>query len=193
MEPNDAELVRRSQDGDAEAFGELVQRHGRYLFSVAYRVTGDEAVAEDVVQDTFLKAWQRIGRFDFRAEFTTWIYRIAVNRGIDLMRRKQRHAEDQPEPEVGEDALGATDAPDPHRLAVSGELGRQALDLLRELTPMERASFVLRHMEGRSIAEIGAVLGTRTSATKHAVFRAVRKLRSGLEPFLGEDHEAAVG
>lgn len=193
MEPNDAELVRRSQGGDTEAFGELVQRHGRYLFSVAYRVTGDEAVAEDVVQDTFLKAWQRIGRFDFRAEFTTWIYRIAVNRGIDLMRRKQRHAEEQPEPETGEDALGATDAPDPHRLAVSGELGRQALELLRSLTPMERASFVLRHMEGRSIAEIGAVLGTRTSATKHAVFRAVRKLRSGLEPFLGEDHEAAVG
>lgn len=193
MEPNDAELVERAQRGDTEAFGELVRRHGRYLFSVAYRVTGDEAVAEDVVQDAFLKAWQRIGRFDFRAEFTTWIYRIAVNRGIDLMRRRQRHAEDPPPAEAGEEGLGASDAPDPHRVAFSGELGRRALELLRELTPMERASFVLRHMEGRSIAEIGAVMGTRTSATKHAVFRAVRKLRRGLEPLLGEDHEAAVG
>jgi RNA polymerase sigma-70 factor (ECF subfamily) len=192
MEPDDAALVERAQRGDADAFGELVRRHGRYLFSVAYRVTGEEALAEDVVQDTFLKAWQRIGRFDFRAEFTTWIYRIAVNRGIDLMRRKQRHAEDPPPVELGDEGLGSTDAPGPHRLAVSGELGRQALELLRSLTPMERASFVLRHMEGRSIAEIGAVLGTRTSATKHAVFRAVRKLRAGLEPFLGEDHEAAV-
>jgi RNA polymerase sigma-70 factor (ECF subfamily) len=193
MEPDDAKLVERAQRGDSEAFGELVRRHSRYLFSVAYRVTGDESLAEDVVQDTFLKAWERIGRFDFRARFSTWIYRIAVNRGIDLMRRKQRHSEDPVPTEAGEEALGASEAPDPHRLAVSGELGRQALELLRSLTPMERASFVLRHMEGHSIAEIGQVLGTRTSATKHAVFRAVRKLRSGLEPFMGEDHEAAVG
>lgn len=192
MELTDAELVERTQGGETDAFGELVRRHSRYLFAAAYRVTGNEAMAEDVVQDTFLRAYERLDRFDFRAQFTTWTYRIAVNRAIDLMRRKSHSATEGIDPEVGEDALGASQAPDPHRMAHSSELSRRTAAALETLSPMERTSFVLRHVEGRSIAEIGEVLGTRTGATKHAVFRAVRKLREALRPYVEADHEAAV-
>ncbi len=192
MEPSDSELVEKAQAGDGEAFGELVRRHSRYLFGVAYRVTGDEGLAEDVVQDAFLKAWEQLDRFDFRAQFTTWIYRIAVNRAIDVLRRRGKMRE--PFDATGaEERHGLIDELSPQRTAESAELGRVTAATLAAMSPMERTSFVLRHMEGRSIAEIGAVLGTRAGATKHAVFRAVKKLRSALEPYLGENRETAVG
>ncbi len=192
MEPTDSELVERAQAGDGEAFGELVRRHSRYLFGVAYRVTGDEGLAEDVVQDSFLKAWQQLHRFDFRAQFTTWTYRIAVNRAIDVLRRRGKMSEPF-DPTGVEVRHGLVEERHPQREAESAELGRLREAALAAMTPMERTSFVLRHMEGRSIAEIGAVLGVRAGATKHAVFRAVKKLRAALEPYLGEDREAAVG
>ncbi len=192
MEPSDAELVGRAQAGEAEAFGELVRRHGRYLFAVAYRVTGEEGLAEDVVQDTFLRAYEQLDRFDFRARFTTWIYRIAVNRAIDVMRRRGRMGEVF-DPAGAEARHGLVNDLHPQREAESAEMGRLAQAALAAMTPMERTSFVLRHMEGRSIAEIGEVLGVRAGATKHAVFRAVRKLRAALEPYLGENREAAIG
>ncbi|MGH9464146.1 MAG: RNA polymerase sigma factor [Thermoanaerobaculia bacterium] len=192
MEPSDAQLVEKAQAGDGEAFGELVRRHSRYLFGVAYRVTGDEGLAEDVVQDAFLKAWERLDRFDFRAQFTTWIYRIAVNRAIDVLRRRGKMSEPFDATEA-EARHGLVDELHPQRAAESAELTRLREAALAAMSPMERTSFVLRHMEGRSIAEIGEVLGVRSGATKHAVFRAVKKLRAALEPYLGGGREAAVG
>lgn len=192
MEPSDAELVERAQAGDDESFGELVRRHSRYLFAVAYRVTGDEGLAEDVVQDAFLKAYTQLDRFDFRAQFTTWMYRVAVNRAIDVLRRQARMSESF-EAEGAEVRHGLVSELHPQREAESAEVGRVVAAALAVMSPMERTSFVLRHLEGRSIAEIAAVLGTRAGATKHAIFRAVRKLRLALEPHVGGDREAAVG
>jgi len=79
-----------------------------------------------------------------------------------------------------------SESPDPERLAASARIERSVNSAMAELTPLERAAFTLRHYEGRSIAEIGKTLGLGTSATKHSVFRAVRKLRAALEPLRGE-------
>ena len=186
-------LVARARAGDEDAFRELVEGHSRDLFRLAYRMTGSRESAEDVVQESFLKAYKAIHRFDLNSRFSTWLYRIAANSATDLLRRQRRHGEErhrEPDPASAGDPIGELEAvePGPLRLAVSAEIERRVERGLARLTPLERAAFVLRHFEQRSIAEIGRVLGSRTNATKQAVFRAVRKLREDLGPLVEEDH-----
>jgi RNA polymerase sigma-70 factor (ECF subfamily) len=83
----DPAAVSRARSGDQEAFRSLVERHSRYVFNVAYRLTGSASDAEDVVQLAFLKAYQQLSRFEARADFRTWLHRITVNCSIDLSRR----------------------------------------------------------------------------------------------------------
>ena len=190
MEGNDLDLVDRARAGDSDAFRELVDRHSRTMFKTAYRLTGNEADADDLVQEALLRAYRKLDRFDGRSQFSTWLSRITVNCGMDLMRkRSRRNARAAMDEGVVLDSV-ATEDPRPDRLALSGEIGRAVESVLGTLSPMERAAFVLRHFEGRSIAEIGGLLGARSGATKHAIFRAVKKLRAALGPLVEESHEA---
>src|SRR6187455_1483776 len=84
-----AAVLARARQGDSEAFRELVERHGRSVFRLAFRMTGNEQDAEDVVQEAFLRAFKQLGRFESRANFGTWLYRIVSNCSVDLMRSKQ--------------------------------------------------------------------------------------------------------
>lgn len=186
------DAIARAQAGDTEAFRELVEQHSRQIFRVAYRILGDEQAAEDTVQETFLRAFRTLNRFDGRAQVGTWLYRIAVNRAVDLLRRRKVRGEVGPAP--GEaDAVAQlwSTEPGPERQARSREVARAARAALAELSPMEKAAFTLRHFEGRSIGEIGRALGTGDSASKQAVFRAVKKLRRALEPFVVNAYETA--
>jgi RNA polymerase sigma-70 factor (ECF subfamily) len=159
---------------------------------VAYRILGDEQAAEDTVQETFLRAYRTLDRFDGRAQVGTWLYRIAVNRAVDLLRRRRVRGEVPAAPDQ-EQALSFLPSaePGPDRRAQGGEVGRAARRALAALSPMERAAFALRHFEGRSIGEISRTLGTGDSASKQAVFRAVKKLRRALEPFVVNADETA--
>src|SRR5438093_7349521 len=178
-----AAVLARARQGDSDAFRALVERHSRSVFRLAYRMTGNEQDAEDVVQESFLRAYKQLGRFESRANFGTWLYRIVSNCSVDLMRAKQaRH--DQTRSESLDEAveLPANDLPTPERLAQSSEIQRRVQGALADLSPLERAAFTLRHYEGRSIDEISRTLGLGTSAAKHSVFRAVKKLRISLAP-----------
>src|SRR5215831_6435642 len=93
MEWSDETAVARARTGDADAFRVLVERHSRALFRLAYRMTGNQQDAEDVVQDSFLRAYKQLARFDERASFGTWLYRIAVNCSLDLVRSRKRRNE----------------------------------------------------------------------------------------------------
>src|SRR4026209_2120411 len=84
-----AAVLARARQGDSEAFRELVERHSRSVFRLAYRMTGNEQDAEDVVQESFLRAYKQLGRFESRANFGTWLYRIVSNCSVDLMRARQ--------------------------------------------------------------------------------------------------------
>ena len=182
-----AAVLARARQGDDEAFRALVERHGRSVFRLAFRMTGNEQDAEDVVQESFLRAYKQLDRFESRANFGTWLYRITANCSVDLMRARQaRHDQSRGESLEAVEQLPAGDMPNPERLAESAEIQRRVTEALGTLSPLERAAFTLRHYEGRSIAEIGRTLGLGTSATKHSVFRAVRKLRAALEPLRGE-------
>src|SRR5947208_13209612 len=91
MEMTDAGTVSRAKAGDGEAFRLLVERHSQPLFRVAYRMTGNEHDADDVVQETFLRAYRQLDNFEERANFSTWLHRIAVNCSLDLLRARGRH------------------------------------------------------------------------------------------------------
>jgi len=184
-----AAVLARARQGDSEAFRALVERHSRSVFRLAFRMTGNEQDAEDVVQESFLRAYKQLGRFESRANFGTWLYRIVSNCSVDLMRSKQARHDQVRGDSLDEGAmeLPAVDAPGPERMAHSAEIDRRVQDALRELSPLERAAFTLRHYEGRSIDEISATLGLGTSAAKHSVFRAVKKLRVALAPLRSQE------
>jgi RNA polymerase sigma-70 factor, ECF subfamily len=177
--------VRRVLTGEKEAFGELVQRHSRTVFRVAFRMTGREQDAEEVVQETFMRAYRNLGKFESRANFGTWVYRIAVNCSLDLLGKRPAgytyQIADEPEIEAGEIQV-AGDDPDPERMTFSGQMGDLIERAMRELTEIERTAFILRHMEGKSMEEIGEALGQKPNSAKQSVFRAVQKLRRALEP-----------
>src|SRR6059036_3920568 len=91
-------VLARARAGDADAFRALVERHSHAIFRLAYRMTGNEQDAEDVVQETFLRAYKQLSRFDARASFGTWVYRIASNYSLDLLRVRRRRNEQDAEP-----------------------------------------------------------------------------------------------
>ena len=185
MESNDAAVVAQVLGGERDAYRVLVERHSRAVFRLAFRMMRNEQDAEDVVQETFLKAYRSLKNFEERASFSTWLYRITSNCALDLIRKRQRHEQKRElEPLEESEVVAQIPAgdPAPDRLALSGELARQMEAALLDLSGMERAAFVLRHHEGQSIEEIGKQLGLEPSATKNSIFRAVQKMRSALEP-----------
>ena len=188
MDGADVADVARARSGDESAFQALVERHSRQVFRLAYRMTGNEHDAEDVVQETFLKEYRRLQQFEERAHFGSWLYRIAANCAYDSLRSRKRREDQAPLPdqeEQEEAMVGATaDAPSPERLVFSGQVQRRVESAMARLSERERAAFVLRHFEQLSTKEIGDTLGLDEGAVKHSVFRAVRKLRDALEPFV---------
>ena len=178
-----ATALIRARQGDEEAFGALVQQHSRKVFQLAFRMMRNEQDAEDVVQECFLRAYRQLGRFEARADFGTWLYRIAANCAVDMMRTRGHRMQAKAEALDETAAYPELTRPTPDRLAESAEIDQRVNEALDDLTAIERAAFTLRHHEGRSIDEICRTLNLGKSAAKHAVFRAVRKLRATLAPY----------
>lgn len=189
MEWTDSAAAEEARKGDQHAFRVLVERHSQSVFRLAFRMTGNEQDAEDLVQETFLRAYKQIQRFDGRASFRTWVYRICANCSLDLIRarksRKEQQAWNGDEETSNWLDRVATPDPSPERLTQSGQIAGLLEPALNRLTEMERTAFVLRHYEGCDIEEIARTLGVQANAAKHSVFRAVQKLRRALEPAWG--------
>ena len=184
----DAAAVARARAGDQEAFRLLVERHSHALFRLAYRMTGNEHDAEDVVQEALVKAYRSLDRFEDRSSVGSWLYRIASNCAFDLLRARQRR-----EPagrRRGSRRRRVPEAPStepgPERLAASVEIRRRVDVALARMSARERSAFVLRHFEGRPLNEIGESLGMDLNSTKQSILRAVRKVRQVLEPLVEE-------
>lgn len=193
MEATDLAAVERTKAGDTAAFRVLVDRYGRSVFRLAFRMTANEFDAEDVVQETFLRAYKQLDSYESRSSFSTWLYRIAANYSLDLIRSRKRHASRRvTESNDEEDVLDNVRAGDPgqDRVYYSSQVKQRLEAALSLLSDQERTAFLLRHFEGKSIEEIGAILGLGVSATKNSIFRAVRKVREALEPVVSS-YEAA--
>jgi RNA polymerase sigma-70 factor (ECF subfamily) len=195
---SDAIAVERTLAGDRDAYRVLVERHSHSVFRLAYRMTGNRHDAEEVVQEAFLRGYQKLSQFAARSNFGTWVYRIAANYAIDRMRQKQKEDSRRAAPRTTESDGMESDpldnvrdeAPTPERLTQSLELRKQMEQALAALSDAERTAFVMRHWEGCGIEEIAEVLKSSSNATKNTVFRAVQKLRHALQPFLATKAQA---
>jgi RNA polymerase sigma-70 factor, ECF subfamily len=165
----EAHLVARARAGDEEAFAEVVRRNESRVRGVVWRLLEDERDLEEVVQDTFVKAWRSLDRFRADASFSTWLYRIAVNEA--LMRRRQRPP--------------ASAELDEARVPGTVDLGQADLQSflisqLRALPPDYRAPLILRDVEGLSNREVAEVLGVSVAAAKSRIHRARMMVRAAL-------------
>ena len=184
MPVDDAAVVARARGGDEEAFRLLVERHSRGIYRLAYRMTGRQEDAEDVVQETLIRAYRQLDRFEARSNFRTWLYRIGFNCAIDYMGARP-HRESAETDDRLEQLSGQSSGPTTHDLAYAGEIGGHVQEALETLSPQERAAFLMRHYQGCSIEEICRALDLRSNAAKHSIFRAVKKMRVALQPLMG--------
>ena len=184
MEVGDLAVVRQVQAGDRDAFRVLVERHSRTVFRLAFRMTQNEQDAEEIVQETFLRAYKSLDSFESRANFSTWLCRIGINCALNLISQRKPVQPLSATDEEGEEfeVQVASNDPGPERQLLSGEVRERVSKAMSQLTTVERTAFVMRHFEGRSIEEISNVLDIRAGAAKHTIFRAVQKLRRVLEP-----------
>ena len=174
------ELVAAARNGDHPAFEELVRVTYADTYTLAYRLTGDEEDARDVVQESYLRAFRGLKRFRGDAQFTTWLYRITANCASTHLGRRARHRHD----ELIDDApLADLDASHDPQAQVESNATRERLTVaLRELPPRLRAVVVLRDVYDLPHEAIAAELGISESAAKVRLHRARKKLREGLFP-----------
>ena len=152
------------------------------VFRWALAFASDSDEAEDITQETFIRAYRQLSRFEARANVSTWLYRIAFNCSVDFLRAKPRRQATSDD-EVLERLAARSDGPSMDDLVYAGQIGEQLQVALGGLSEKERAAFLMRHYHGCSIEEIGSTLGMKTNATKHSIFRAVRKMRVALHEF----------
>lgn len=169
---DDAVLVRASQRGDREAFSVLVSRHAAPILNVTTRMLGSSADAEDAAQDTFVSAYRALPNFQFGSKFSTWLYRIAVNKCTDTLRARRPteslDASDERGPSVREPA----DEETPHWELEQSELADTLERAVQELPAIYRESFVLRHVEGLGYDEMSTIVGVNRNALKMRVYKA---------------------
>jgi RNA polymerase sigma-70 factor, ECF subfamily len=195
MNETDDELVLLALSGKPDAFGQIVWRHARPIYRLALRMTGNEADAEDVLQDTFLQAHTKLDTFRREAKFSTWLYRIATNQALMMLRaRRSRPVESgatdylPPFDESGTYARLDVDyscASRADSLIERHELARAALEFVADLPDLYRVAFVLRDLEELGTEETAAILGIEVTVVRQRVHRARLMLRARLNQLIG--------
>jgi RNA polymerase sigma-70 factor, ECF subfamily len=170
-EDNDLALVERCRRGDQSAFAELVHRYNRPLYNAAFRVLGHAEDASDVTQEVFLKIAERLDDYDPQYKFFSWIYRIAVNEAINVLRERQR------EVEMGEDdEYFAADDINPEVRLGNAQISRRIQHAMMTLKVDDRVVLVLRHFSEHSYREIADILGIEEKTVKSRLFEARGRL-----------------
>jgi RNA polymerase sigma-70 factor (ECF subfamily) len=188
--PADRDLVAQAAGGDERSIGQLYDRYATVLYTVAYRITGQRADAEEVVIESFAQAWRDAGRFEpGRSSVAGWLTMIARSRALDLVRARSRReritetaAADHPDAPL---AMGSWRG-DPADALDRSERRRQVLVALEELSPPQRQAIELAFFEGLSQSEIATRLNEPLGTVKTRVRLGMQKLRAALRPFFFE-------
>jgi len=181
-----ATLVERAQAGEQAAFATLVETYGDRIYSYLARMLSDREEAQDLAQETFVRAWESMGRFRGGASFGTWLYRIATNLAIDALRRKRRRSVEQSLDAPIESAEGHTEwqirDPDrpPDEQAASRELTREVWRAVGEMAPKLRAVLIMYDFQQMSYEEISQSLSVPLGTVKSRLFNARKMLREKL-------------
>ena len=174
-----SQIILRCQQGEREAVGTLYEMYKQRIYNVAYRMTSNHADSEEIVQEVFIKVYQKIGSFRGDSTFACWIYRIAINQSLSYWRKKRRRAENK--------LISLTER---ESLLQQGRDGGRALfqhHLQRAMASLPdscRAVFVLHDIEGFTHQEIGAIRGCSVGASKSLLAKARLKMRRYLQPYL---------
>jgi RNA polymerase sigma-70 factor (ECF subfamily) len=181
QDPQELAWIRSAQRGDGEAFGHLVERYQKRVFSQVFRLVRRREDIEDLAQEVFVKAFRAIRSYDFRSSFGTWLSRVAVNHCYDYLRRERAQPaivsvspadRDAAQPTALVDKLEAPDQ-DPERQAVLRDLVGK---LLERAPADDRVILALKEMEGLSVEEIGEILELRPGTVKVRLFRARKRM-----------------
>ena len=174
----DALLLRRAQNGDAQAFDELMTVHEKRIYALCLRMTGNREDALDCAQEAMLRIWRALGSYRKQASFSTWVYRVATNTCLDYLRKKKTR------PSVSLDAMeddgfSPSDASgDPVQQSEAAARKRTLAAGIASLPPDMRAALVLRDVQGFSYEEVSDILDTPLGTVKSRINRAREKLRS---------------
>jgi RNA polymerase sigma-70 factor (ECF subfamily) len=173
--PPERELIERTLAGDDAAFGDLVGRHQRSVFNIAYRMLGNREEANDAAQEAFWRAYRNLGGFDLDRPLGPWLYRIVTNLSLNRLRRN-------PPPTIGIDAPPAVPdaSPGPPERLLQAETQNRIRRAILALPPPDRMVIELRHFQALSYEEIASVTGATVSSVKSRLFRARRRLQAQL-------------
>jgi RNA polymerase sigma-70 factor (ECF subfamily) len=185
-EPTDEDLVVGVLAGDESAYGRLVTRYRDYVYTIAVRIVGDESDAEDVAQETFVRAYRALPKFRGDSKFSSWLYRIATNRALTHLKRRRRRgsvvdvdAGPHVEAEAGRSEVG--ESPGPDELVIGEEFRRQVRAAVLRLPEQYRVVVTLFYLEERSYKEVAAILGIPMGTLKTHLHRARALLRESMK------------
>ncbi|MCL5020413.1 MAG: RNA polymerase sigma factor [Bacteroidetes bacterium] len=194
MLPDDTELVMQAQHGDDSAFEKLIERYDRHVLSLAFSYTRNSDDTKDIYQETFIRAYSSIRKFQFRSEFSTWLYRIAVNVCLSFRMRRDKHSaavEHIPsaagEREYDGDFADQTSDYPAEADFMRTEMARSIEAALTTLSPMQRMIFTMKHYEGYKLKEIAKTVGCSEGTAKKHMFNAVRRLQIQLKDFYDQE------
>lgn len=191
--PNETELVAQAKDGNAEAFTTLLRQYDRYVFRVAFHITGNREDAEDVMQEAFYKAFSHLGQFQGNSLFYTWLVRIAVNEGLMKIRRREAEKKvslDEPM-DLGDDTWMPREIEDwndnPEQRYAKTELENIVSDAVQKLPRAYRTVYLLRDVEGLSTEEAADLLQLSIPSVKSRVRRARLMMREQLNAYFRKE------
>lgn len=185
---SDHDVVARAQKGSEAAYRELLGRYQRPVFSLIYRMVRDREQAEDLAQETFVRVFNHIDRYDPKFKFSSWIFKIATNLTIDAMRKKEpvtvsidgsRYAESSDEIEATTITVESGDE-NPEELLEAKELGEEIEQAIGRLRPEYRTAILLRHVEGREYQEIADIMALPLGTVKTYIHRGRNELKNAL-------------
>lgn len=172
-------LIQNAQNGDSDAFHQLVAMHDERIMVLAYQLMKNEQDAEDLYQESFIKAYKHIGSFRFESSFYTWIYRITVNTSINMKRKlsKLRLQDRRDEMDPLDTIPESTSKDNP------GEINTAVRNAADNLPDKQRTVFILKHLQNMKIREIASIMEIGEGTVKKYLFRAMEKMRKDLKEY----------
>jgi RNA polymerase sigma-70 factor (ECF subfamily) len=185
MAPEESELILNAQNGDIRAFEELVYKYDSKVLSLAIKYTGDEDDAKDLYQEVFIRAYRGLKNFQFKSEFSTWLYRITTNTFFTFKSRDKRkhnvsisNSEDDDANIRNSELIDMNNSPE--TLTTGNETGRLINNAIENLSPRQKMTFILKHYDGYKIREIAEMMECNEGTVKKYLFDATRNLRKKL-------------
>lgn len=177
-------LIEKAQRGDSHAFRKLVEMHQRFVYSVAFRFTGNAPDAEDITQEVFIKLWRNLGKYKHGIKLTTWLYQIITNHCLDYLKSASR--KNQMKNVEIKLSREITDESNHEQQVENHELLQIVTQLAKQLTPKQQTVFVLRDVEGLSVEEVCKILDMSAEKMKSNLYYARQKIREDLTLYYKE-------